>query len=94
MENVFVVYTYIYTDCTIITIKFTLVKYIKNIILDKLLVIVQQCILFLSQLNKRFFIFFVNYTYINIIIIIIIITTFDISVPLTSEMITTSLHAL
>ncbi len=80
----------IYTDCTIITIKLSLVKYfIKNITQDKLLVIVQQCILFLSQLKVRFF--FVNYTYVNIIIIIIIITTFDISVPLTSEMIATPL---
>ncbi len=48
---------------------------------------VQQYILFLSQLKVRDNNIFVNYTYKNTIIFIIIIFTFDISVPLTSEMI-------
>ncbi len=42
---------------------------------------------FLSQLKVRDNNCFVNYTYINIIILILIINTFDISIPLTSEMI-------
>ncbi len=53
MENVFVVYIYwLYNHNHKIDISKI---FIKNIILDKLLVIVQQCILFLSQLNVRDF---------------------------------------
>ncbi len=55
MENVFVVYIYwLYNHNHKIDISKI---FIKNIILDKLLVIVQQCILFLSQLNIRYFFF-------------------------------------
>ncbi len=55
MENVFVVYIYwLYNHNHKIDISKI---FIKNIILDKLLVIVQQCILFLSQLNVRDYFF-------------------------------------
>ncbi len=77
----------VYTDCTLITIKLSIVKYLSKI---RRQIIVQQYILFLSQLILLIF-FVVNYTYINIIILIIITTIFDISVPLTSEMIATPL---
>ncbi len=79
----------VYTDCTLITIKFSIVKYLSKIRRQ----IIDYCpaVYFISEPTKIDLIFFVNYTYINIIILIIIITTFDISVPLTSEMIATPL---
>ncbi len=63
MEKVFVVYILIvYNHKHKIDISKILIK---NIIEDKLLVIVQQCILFPSQLKVRVTIVLVNYTYIN-----------------------------
>ncbi len=63
----------------------------KSIILTYDVIIVQQYVLFLSQLKVRDNNIFVNYTCKKNIIFIIIIFTFDISVPLTSEMIATPL---
>ncbi len=83
----------VYTDCTLITIKLSIVKYLSKIRRQ----IIDYCpaVYFISEpTNFIDLIFFVNYTYINIIILIIIIiitTIFDISVPLTSEMIATPL---
>ncbi len=63
MEKVFVVYILIvYNHKHKIGISKILIK---NIIEDKWLVIVQQCILFPSQLKVRVTIVLVNYTYIN-----------------------------
>ncbi len=84
MEKVFAVYT----DCTLITINVSLVKYLSKE--DKLLVIFQQYILFLSQLKVRDNVF-VNYTYINIIILISYYYYIWHLCPPTSEMIATLL---
>ncbi len=76
----------VYTDCTLITIKLSLVKYLSKIRRQ----IIGYCpaIYFISEPTKIKIKF--NYTCINIIIFISI-TTFYISVPLTSEMIATPL---
>ncbi len=61
MEKVCVVFLYNHNHKIVVS-----KIYIKNIIEDKLLVIVQQCILFLSQLKvrdkKSFFLFFIIHT--------------------------------
>ncbi len=61
MEKVFAVYT----DCTLITIKLSLVKY-----LSKIRQIIGYCpaVYFISE--PTIYYFFVNYTHINIIILI------------------------
>ncbi len=64
MEKVFAVYT----DCTLITVKLSLVKYLSKIRRQ----IIGYCpaVYFISEPTKSKIIFFVNYTCINIILLI------------------------